>query len=186
MILVGKPFIRNKTRDQWLKRHEQDMNKKYEFDTNQIYEPVLSEIDGKETKSYTGAELLKIKDEYAGTERYIIELSMDMFKRNMNERAFNIKHWKFIDILTADEENLYWDKSSEERLAKSERKSFYVVRSNENQSSRISISDLENGIWYDNKWSTIDFYLMDDVEPYFDNSKGHGRKNPCRIFSKTR
>ena len=165
----------NKTYQAWLDENVKKSYKKYDFDKNQTYEPVLTDLDGLKTKSYTGAELEEIKNEYKGSIRHNLELSMYNFSEDQKQIYDN--EYEFKDIVTIDEENFYLDKNKTEKSGFTERKAFYVVISEDLEEDRrpISMKDLEGHEWLVKRTSTVEYYTQKDVDPYFDASKGKGR-----------
>ena len=106
----------NKTYEKWLANNVEKSYKKYDFDKNQTYEPVLTQFDNDiKTKSYTGAELEDIKNEYKGTTVHELELSIWRFIDYPDKtKAIYERQYEFKDLITIDEENFYLDKWNNE------------------------------------------------------------------------
>lgn len=151
--------------------------KKYDFDKNKTYDPCLIEFDGINAKSYKGFELEKIKNEYLNSIRYNLSLSMYHYENDEMDDPIYVSSYEFKDLVTIDEKNFYLDKSKNEKSGFTKRKAFYLILSNDKgkEKSNITMSDLENSEWLIEKSAIIEYYTQNDVEPYFDSSKGKGK-----------
>ena len=171
----------NKTYEKWLDNKVRKSYKKYDFDENQIYEPVLTEFGNNiKTKSYTGAELEDIKNEYKGTTVYELYLPMLKFINSKDKmKSIYEKQYEFKDLVTIDEENFYLDKEKAHRSGFAERKAFYIVYSQDDEDgdggASLTMSSLENDDWLIKNSSTVEYYMQKDVEPFFEkHNSGKG------------